>query len=115
MGRGKIWGKNSRRPRRPPYRPVTYVPPVWIHNGCLVEYVDHHLPGSECVVYKVIHGHCSTTTIIVLYDPCRHVTFRMPYDTFRRRWRRACRPSWGISQLMRVQCQSPEEVEDGRW
>ena len=36
-----------------------------MHNGCLVEHTNHHVPGSEMVIYKIIHGHCHTTTIIL--------------------------------------------------
>jgi len=117
-GSTEVWGRRRRRrpPWRPPRRPPpTYIPPIWMHDGCLVEHINHHVPGSECVIYKVIHGHCHTTTIIILYDPCRNVTFRVPYDAFKYSWRKSCRPSWGISQLMRARCRNPEEVEDGRW
>lgn len=107
-----------RRPRRPrPHlghyprpEPVTYIPPIWLHDGCVVE--SH---GTECVVYHIHLGPCQTTTVIVLYDPCRNVTFEVPYDTFRPRWRRAGRRSWGVLARNRIACRRPEQVEDGRW
>lgn len=125
-GSCEVWGRSRRRrpPRRPPvvvygpcgvYPPPTYIPPVWLYNGVVVEPAHCHIPGTECVVYQVIHGHCSTTTIIVLYDPGRNVLFRMPYDAFKMSWRRSSVRPWGVSKLMQVRSWSPEEVEDGRW
>jgi hypothetical protein len=114
----EVWGRRrrpgrcggiGRRIRRPRPLVTTFIPPVSLYNGCIVE-----SGGGECVVYHIRCGCGPTTTIIVLYDPCRNVTFEVPYDAFRGRWRRTGR-SWGITQLMRAQCRSPEMVEDGRW